>query len=82
MLLLLEERLPLPLCAERRAINQDPHGGIRARIREQVQMFFSAAVFTAKTEQLEQKRPALSIGRVITQLGAQHLDRFLQMPFM
>ena len=41
-------------------------------------MFFGAIVLPSKAQQLEQERAALGVGRVVPNLGAQRLDRFVE----
>jgi len=46
---------------------------------QQFQMFLSPRVIAGKTEQLEQKRAALVIRRVIPQAGTQSVYSFLEL---
>jgi hypothetical protein len=43
-----------------------------------IQLFFCAIVLAGKAEQFEEKSAALSVGRVVPNLGIQRLHCFLQ----
>ena len=73
-----EHVLPGPLRVERAAIEQGAGCGICSRAGKHFQLLLGTVVLPGKQQKLEQKRPALGVERVLSQLIAKRRDRLPQ----
>ena len=68
-----------PFGVQRAVIEQRAHLGFLAALTDDVEMFLGAIVLAGEAEELEEKRAALGVGGIVPELGAQRLDRFVEL---
>ena len=76
----LEHLLPRGLASEDRVIGQDPRHRLRVPLGEHVQLLGGSLVARVETQELEEERAPLNVGRMIPHLGVQRRDRLRELP--
>ena len=61
-------------------IGKDPRHRFRVRLCEHIQLLGRSLVVRVETQELEEERAPLNVGRVIPYLGVQRRNRLCELP--